>query len=128
MSKKTLLVVDDSPLVRDLIRQALYDRNIDIFEASNGEEALNLLKRVRPDLILLDVMMPDMDGISFMKKFNELSAYKVIPVVGLTALSEKAIVNELKTLGVKEVIFKPFSPAKLRGIIESYLKSKKSLL
>lgn len=128
MVRKSILVIDDSPLVRDLIKQTLYNKDITIFEASNGEEALSLLKKIKPDLILLDVMMPDMDGISFMKKFNELSSCRAIPVVGLTALSEKCIVDELKSLGVGEVIFKPFSPTKLRVVIESYLKSKKTLL
>ncbi|MCS7233985.1 MAG: response regulator [Synergistetes bacterium] len=128
MAGRSILIIDDSPLVRDLVKQSLAGRNLDILEASNGEEAFALLKKYKPDIILLDVMMPDMDGISFMKKFNELGVYRNVLVIGLTALSEKTIVGELKALGVKDILFKPFSPAKLRVVIENYLKSKETLL
>lgn len=121
---KKILIVEDSPLVRDLIKQSLSRENISFLEASNGVEALTLLRKRKPALILLDIMMPDMDGLSFMEELNKIGHLKAIPVVVLTALSERRVVDELKALGIKDLIFKPFTPAMLRTVVEKHLKSK----
>ncbi len=122
----TILVVDDSPLVRDLINQVLSEKGITILEASNGREALDILKKIKPSLILLDIMMPEMDGISFMQEFVKIKGYENIPVIVLTALSERSLIDKIRAFGVKDVLFKPFSPAKLRTTIQQYLKQGKS--
>lgn len=120
-----VLVIDDSPLVRDLIKQALSNTGVEVVEASNGKEALQLLKRFSPDLILLDVMMPEMDGIMFIQELNDIKGYKDIPIIVLTALSERYLLDKIKAFSVKDIVAKPFSPTKLRNLVQRYISRNK---
>ncbi len=118
----TILVVDDSPLLRRLVNHILSRRGYRILEASNGKEALLILGKERPDLILLDIMMPEMDGPSFMKELRKCAEYTDIPVLVLTAVGERSMIDEMKNLGVVDFLFKPFSPIKLESIVKRILK------
>ncbi len=118
----TILVVDDSPLLRRLVNHILSKKGYRILEASNGREALLILKKERPDLILLDIMMPEMDGTSFMKELRKCAEYADIPVLVLTAVGERSMIDEMKSLGVVDFLFKPFSPIKLESIVKRILK------
>ncbi|MCD6363757.1 MAG: response regulator [Synergistetes bacterium] len=121
----TILVVDDSPLLRRLVNHILSKRGYRVLEASNGKEAFYLLKKEKPDLILLDIMMPEMDGPSFMREFRRYDEYKNIPVLVLTAVGERSMIDEMKSLGVVDFLFKPFSPVKLETIVKRLLKGLK---
>jgi CheY-like chemotaxis protein len=89
-----LLVVDDDPQVVDLVRQLLDDQSYEIKSASDGEEALEEIARQRPDVVLLDLLMPRMDGFGVIEALRHDPRYRDIPVVVLTA---KALTPEEKT-------------------------------
>ncbi|ATD54792.1 response regulator transcription factor [Clostridium chauvoei] len=115
-----ILIVDDEKSIRDLIVLTLELENYTTMEASNGEIALNLINKFNFDLILLDIMLPKMDGI---KLFQEIK-HKKIPVIFLTAkcsLQDKIL--GLK-LGAEDYITKPFEPLELLARIEVILRRK----
>jgi len=103
---KTILVVDDDRLVVELARRTLEQHGYDVFTAGNGEEALKALATKIPDLIILDVQMPDMNGYTFIVEKNKMPQYFNIPVVMLTASSEMGPL--FKRHGVKGYLIKPF--------------------
>ncbi|KUK14024.1 MAG: response regulator [Synergistetes bacterium] len=119
--KRSILVIDDSPLVRDLIKQILSREDAEVVGASNGAEALAFLKKNKPDLIFLDIMMPGLDGLSLLREIRKMGHLKGVPIVIVTAIAEKDIIGELKALGVEEVIFKPFSPVQFRTLVNKYI-------
>ncbi len=82
-----VLVVDDDPNIRELLRRQLESHQLGILEAADGESALALLERTRPKLIVCDLMMPEMDGFKFLSKFRRRSEWQEIPVVILSAKS-----------------------------------------
>ncbi len=121
MNTKTILVVDDIPLMRTLLvkyiktlglkilKKEIGVKSIDILEAANGQEALDLVKRYDVDLIFLDLMMPEMDGLSFLSAKLEDDVIKDIPVIVCSALGEKDTVEKAKSLGAVSFIVKPFT-------------------
>ncbi|MCF6268239.1 MAG: hybrid sensor histidine kinase/response regulator [Melioribacteraceae bacterium] len=116
-----ILIVDDTPENLDVLRGLLVNYKKSI--AINGIEALNLAQcNNKPDLILLDIMMPEMDGYETCKKLKEISCTKDIPVIFMTALSET--VDKLKgfEIGAVDYITKPFEPEELLKRIETHLK------
>ena len=121
MNTKTILVVDDIPLMRTMLvkyiktlglkilKEELGVKSIDILEAANGQDALDLVKRYGVDLIFLDLMMPEMDGLSFLSAKLEDDVIKDIPVIVCSALGEKDTVEKAKSLGAVSFIVKPFT-------------------
>ena len=120
-SKKTIMVVDDIPLMRTMLVKYIktlgmkilkdnYDiPGIDVIEAPNGKIALEKLKEQPVDLIFLDLMMPEMDGLTFLGLKRESPQYDNIPVIVCSALGEKETVHKAKDLGAKAYIMKPFT-------------------
>ena len=99
---RSILIVDDDPDVRDSIGEALEEGGYRVTTASNGKEALRLLKeqKVRPDLILLDIMMPEMDGRGFRAEQRKDPELAAIPIVVFTAYgSPKDVAKELEAAG-----------------------------
>ncbi len=117
-TKKVILVVDDEPHIGNLIKLTLRDRYT-VHEAYTGEEALQQLKRIKPDLILLDIMMSGMDGFQLLQNIREISAMKKVPVVFLTAKSQLQDKMRAIELGADDYITKPFDPLELENKIES---------
>jgi two-component system cell cycle response regulator len=103
-----ILTVDDSKTVRIIVRKAFKDYECDIFEAANGVEGLALASKEMPDLILLDVTMPVMDGVEMLTKLKADPALKAIPVVMLTAEGGRDNVLKIAKIGVRDYIVKPF--------------------
>ncbi len=101
MTKPRVLVVDDQPVNVQLLKRALERENIHVIPAYGGQEALDLAERERPDLILLDVMMPEMDGIEVCQRLQADGAHQGIPVIFITARSSKE--GRLAGLGVGAV-------------------------
>jgi CheY-like chemotaxis protein len=91
--------------------------------ASGGEEGLKILEKEKPDLILLDVMMPGLDGPGTLKRLKENPESAHIPVVFLTAKAQQIELEQLKTMGAAGVLTKPFDPMKLPEQIREYLTS-----
>jgi DNA-binding response OmpR family regulator len=115
----TILIVDDEPRIRDFVRMNLEMENYLVIEASNGIEALDELREKLPDLVVLDVMMPEMDGFEALKAIREVST---VPVIMLTVRqSEQDRIHGLD-LGADDYIAKPFSPRELLSRIRALLR------
>ncbi|HUW40705.1 MAG TPA: response regulator [Rectinemataceae bacterium] len=117
MAKK-ILIVDDSAAIRQSISFILSQEGYETFEATDGMEALTRLESIENlDLILTDVNMPNLDGISFIKRARELPKYKFTPIIVLTTESQGSKMNEGKEAGATGWIVKPFNADKLLGIV-----------
>ncbi len=103
-----ILTVDDSKTVRIIVRKAFKGYDCDILEAANGVEGLALAAKERPDLILLDVTMPVMDGVEMLTKLKADPLLKSIPVMMLTAEGGRDHVLKIAKIGVRDYIVKPF--------------------
>ena len=123
MERKKLLIVDDAPENLRMLYQTLKN-DYKLFSASNGKEALSLAESVAPDLILLDVMMPEMDGFEVCGCLKGDDALKDIPVLFLTALVEET--DEVKGFkaGAVDYITKPFKPMVVKHRIATHLQLK----
>ncbi len=114
-----LLVVDDEEDLQQLLRAMLERRGYEVLSASGGLHAIRLLYHERPDLILLDVMMPGMDGWETLKRIREMST---VPVIMLTALGEVTHVVQGLQIGADDYISKPFDREELTARIEALLR------
>ena len=110
---KTILVVDDSASVRTVVGTALKGAGYNVIEAGDGKEALAKLNGEKIHLIVSDVNMPQMDGITLVKEVKKLPNYKFTPICMLTTESEQSKMAEGKAAGAKAWIVKPFQPPKL---------------
>jgi two-component system chemotaxis response regulator CheY len=115
---KTILIVDDSASVRQVVGIALRGAGYDVIEGRDGLDALNQLKGQKVHLIISDVNMPNMDGITFLKNVKQLPAYRFTPVIMLTTESQEAKKREGQLAGAKAWVVKPFQPAQLLGAVE----------
>jgi two-component system, cell cycle response regulator len=113
MSKK-ILTVDDSRTIRLIIQRTFRALDCTFCEAANGEEGLAVAARERPDLIILDVTMPVMDGITMLGKLRQDPDLKTTPVIMLTAESGQANVTSVAQLGISDYLVKPFKEEQLR--------------
>jgi two-component system OmpR family response regulator len=109
-----IIYVDDDPHLRELVRMILSrDTGVTVRTASSGPEAVNEALRARPDLMLLDVIMPEIDGPATLVLLRSYPALRSIPVVFVTASATQQEVMGLRALGVAGVISKPFDPGTL---------------
>ena len=106
MDKRIVMVVEDDHLIRQVIAEALEEEGFEVMEAANGKEALEALEQVRPSLILLDLMMPVMDGWTFRGVQRNDPALADIPVVVVSASLPPGL--KLEDLGAKAMLEKPF--------------------
>lgn len=121
-----VLLVDDDTNIRMVAVMGLEDEmEWEIQEASSGQEAIHLASVQKPDLILLDMMMPGMDGISTFGKLRELDNAKDTPIIFMTAKVQPEEIESYKILGARGVIIKPFDPITLAKEIEEILGQKK---
>jgi CheY-like chemotaxis protein len=118
------LVIDDEEDVRFVARLSL-ERvgGMTVVQASSGEEGVALAKSEQPDFILLDMMMPGLDGAATFRQLRALDETKAIPVVFLTAKAMAVELRRLKELGAKGVVLKPFNPMTLPTEIAAILKA-----
>lgn len=114
-----ILVVDDERLIRNVIREYLENEKYEVFEAENGFDALRVLETNKVDLIILDIMMPRMDGFETLK---EIRKTKDTPVIMLSAMKEEEDKLSSFNLGVDDYITKPFSPKELVARVKVHLK------
>lgn len=101
-----IMVVDDMAIVREPIAASLNDAGFEVKQAGNGREALIMLKEWVPDVILLDLAMPEVDGLTFLGMIRELPAFKNLPVILLTAVSDRPAVQKAALLGVRDYLLK----------------------
>lgn len=114
-----ILIVDDEPLIREVIKEYCALENYEVLEAENGLEAINLVKQEDIDIIVLDIMMPKLDGYSALKEIKKL---RNIPVILLSARKEEFDKLMGFDLGTDDYITKPFSPRELIARIKAILK------
>ncbi|AOR24044.1 response regulator transcription factor [Clostridium taeniosporum] len=117
--KKSILIVEDELKIRFLIRDYLLKDGFNIFEASNGEEGLFQFSREKIDLIILDIMMPKMNGLEMLEKLRDVSN---VPVILLTAKGEEEDKLEGYEFGADDYMTKPFSPKVLVAKVKALLK------
>lgn len=110
---KTVMVVDDSASVRQVVGIALKGAGYDVVEAVDGKDGLTKLDGRKLHLIISDVNMPNMDGISFLKAVKANASYKFTPVIMLTTENQESKMQEGKAAGAKAWIVKPFQPPQL---------------
>lgn len=108
-----VLSVDDSRTIRLIVTRSLKPFCCTVVEASNGEEGLAAAAREKPDLILLDISMPVMDGVTMLTRLKEDEALKGIPVIMLTAEAGRDNVLQIAKLGVRDYLVKPFKDQQL---------------
>ena len=113
-----ILVVDDEALIRTVIKEYCSNNNYEVFEATSGKEALELLLKNKYDLMILDIMMPEMDGFSMLK---ELPKERRIPTIVLSARGEEYDKLAGFDLGIDDYVTKPFSPKELMARIKAVL-------
>lgn len=116
-----VLVADDERAIRLLCRVNLAASGMDVLEAENGNEALELARRERPDLVLLDVMMPDVDGWTVARQLAEDERTRDIPIVFLTARAEPADKQLGRQLGGVGYLVKPFDPVVIGDYVEDVI-------
>ncbi|MBE9126548.1 MULTISPECIES: response regulator [unclassified Coleofasciculus] len=122
--KNSILVVDDEPNAFDVIEAHLYREGYDLFYAGSGYEALSRLDAVEPDVILLDVMMPQMDGIEVCHQIKSDSHWHNVPIIIVTALNSKEDLARSLNAGADDFITKPLSGLELRARVRSMLRIK----
>ena len=115
----TILIVDDEPRIRDFVRMNLELEHYTVLEAGNGREALDELREHLPDLVVLDVMMPEMDGFETLKAIREVST---VPVIMLTVRQDEQDRIRGLDLGADDYIAKPFNPRELLSRIRALLR------
>ena len=122
MSKQTILVVDDEQDLLDLIEYNLKKEGYDVLKAENGIQGLEMAKEHKPNLVLLDIMMPKLDGIQVCEKMRANPDLKPIPVIFLTARSDEKTEVEGLDIGADDFITKPISTTKLLSRIKAVLR------
>lgn len=110
---KMILLVDDSDVLRKITSFNLKKQGYEVVEARDGIEALEKLEELKPDLMILDIMMPRLDGFNVLKRMQESDEWKDIPVIVLTAKGGEEDEELALSLGAKKVMTKPFSPIQL---------------
>jgi adenylate cyclase len=116
-----ILVVDDTPANIQALAAILKERGYQISVATNGQQALDVLGRVQPDLILLDVMMPGMDGFETCRRLKAAEQWRHIPVIFLTAKTETADIVQGFELGAVDYVAKPFNAHELLARVNTHL-------
>ena len=114
----TVLVVDDEERIRILIKEYCLNENYEVLEASDGQQALNIIKNNKVDIVILDIMMPNMDGLT---AYKEIKKYN-IPTIVLSARNEEYDKLIGFGLGVDDYVTKPFSPKELIARIKAVTK------
>jgi DNA-binding response OmpR family regulator len=118
-----ILVVDDDPQIRRLIKVTLQNKfNFDIIEAENGATAHQKIESEKPFLVILDVMMPELNGIELLEKLKANDETKDVPIIICSAVNDRNKVVELFGKGVADYIVKPINPIILVNKITQYIK------
>lgn len=121
MDPKKVLIVDDQYGIRLLLKEVFAKDNIQIYQASNGKQALEVIQHEQPDLILLDMKMPGMDGIELLRRLRRLNTRA--KVIMMTAYGELDMVEEASELGASAHFTKPFDIEELRSEVMRQLVS-----
>ena len=114
-------MVDDEPDIMRVVEFRLKKGGYEILSAVNGQQGLDLIRVKKPDLVILDLHLPIMDGLEVCRQVRNDAALKTIPIILISASSSKEITQEVKRVGVNEYLLKPFDPQQLLAKIKEYL-------
>jgi CheY-like chemotaxis protein len=117
-AKKRILVCDDDPVILRLLQVNLELEGYEVLTASHGEEAVQVAKDEVPDLVILDIMMPRLDGYQTCERLKSEDSTKDIPVVFLSAKAQQSDIERGRSFGVEEYLTKPFDPSDLIDVVE----------
>jgi CheY-like chemotaxis protein len=127
MDKKRILIVEDDNFVAEVYLAKLSEMGYETVLAQNGEEGLVQLKKGKIDLILLDILMPIMNGIEMLEQVKKNEEWKSIPVILLTNIGEKESIQKVREMGVKNYLIKShFTPAEVIEKVESVFSENKT--
>jgi len=119
-----ILIVDDSEVVRKVVRKSISMSGLsvaEIFEAGNGREALELLRKEWVDIVLADLNMPEMNGVELIDQMSKDSLLVSIPVIIVSSEHSEQRIEELRKRGIRAYIKKPFRPEKFRDVVSEVL-------
>jgi len=116
---RTILVVDDFDDTRLLLRTWLERRGFRVVEAENGIQAINQAETESPDLIIMDMQMPQLDGLSATRRIRKLKSMNSVPIVAVSAYGADQFREQALAAGCNEYVSTPFEPATLEGIIRN---------
>jgi two-component system, cell cycle response regulator DivK len=118
---KRILVVEDQEDNRQIVRDLLTTTDYEVMEAENGEEALAAVAKQRPDLILMDIQLPIMDGYEATRRIKADPALRAIPIIAVTSYALSGDEEKARAAGCDDFVPKPFSPRQLLAKIRKYL-------
>jgi len=123
MDKKTILIIEDDKFLRELIARKLSEENFNIIEAIDGEEGIRKIKEEKPDLILLDLILPGIDGFEVLSRIKKEPTTSSIPVIILSNLGQREDVEKGLKLGATDFLIKAhFTPGEIIEKIKSIFK------
>lgn len=117
----TILSIEDNLINKNLIRRYFRNSEIQLLEADTGNEGINAVKEKRPDLILLDFNLPDMDGKEVAHIIREMGDFENTPIIGLTAYDNRVLRLQMLTEGFNDVLYKPVNAAMLMQTVKQHL-------
>jgi len=118
---KKILVIDDDIIIQETLRDILVELGYSVNIAGDGKSALSRLNQDKPDLIIMDIRLPDIDGVSLCREIRQVKETSKIPILVLTALSDVTTYHDAKLFGALDYIVKPFDLDVLRNKIEKIL-------
>ena len=119
---KTALIVDDSTSMRQMVSFTMKEAGFDVLEGVNGQDALKRVEGQRVDVVVTDLNMPVMDGITLIRQLRSSPLYKFTPILMLTTESQDSKKQEGKAAGATGWIIKPFNPQQLLGVIAKVVR------
>ena len=117
----TVLIVDDEPNIVQLVRITLEDSRVQVLEAADGTTALDRAAAFRPDLVLLDIDLPDVSGLEVCRRLKEDAELAKMKIVMLTAAAQRDDIARGLAAGADEYLTKPFSPVRLLSLVEQLM-------
>ncbi|HEY7876229.1 MAG TPA: response regulator [Actinomycetota bacterium] len=118
MAGKRILICDDDPVILRLLQVNLELEGYEVLQAHNGEEAVEVATAQVPDLVILDIMMPRLDGYQTAERLKSQDGTKEIPIVFVSAKAQQSDIEKGKSYGVADYLTKPFDPTDLLDIVD----------
>lgn len=116
--KKKVMTVDDSRTMRDMVSFTLRGAGYEVVEAADGQQAMNAIATNKVDLVITDLNMPNMDGLTLIRRLRAIPAHRTLPILMLTTEADEKKKAEGRTAGATGWIVKPFNPDKLVSVVQ----------
>jgi two-component system phosphate regulon response regulator PhoB len=127
LSTERILIIEDDPEIQEMLRFSFAREGWTLVQAATGEEGLKILHRDGTDCVILDIMLPGMDGLKVLKKIREIESCRLVPIIMCTARGEETDIVAGLELGADDYVVKPYSPRVLAARIRAALRRKETL-